>query len=989
MPFDPKKYGAKEVKTQSGVDLSKYGATEVPETPQAPQPEKKKASFGALGDLLFRAAQVGAEVKKQKPLLQLEQAYERKKAAEVNAPLTIIDPERYKAPLDAEAKSAEDELRVQRNLLKPFLNQVAISAEKSWRSFSDDGVPDYENIFKTAGQLAEQFGGGDNAKEELANTIIQSVKSGAIRQKADEKFKTKTGFDVNEYISRQQQKEGGATEDDRRFIEEVYKSGIEEVVNEEQQTKEAVSAAMPLLQKTGASFLSALQSGIASQGTALATQYGVSNKVTDWLRGFKTGAEQMEVPQKEWTLENIKSDPAGTIIPFVAQQAGASLPSMVGGIATGLATGSGPAGAIVSLLGEKLANTGDTYEQLIAQGVPVDEAKRRSAELMKPMITDALNFIEMDLLLKAAKGRGSMALNAIGSGLTEVPAEYQQQYEQEKALNPELTVKQFMEKTGATLGVQTFVSSALMGGAVGVSGKVANVVANKIPNSIRQRLQSAIQKEGPEKAKEIIAAQAEDGVLTEAEIQDLQDQVDEIAQADQALEQMGVAPEVRQAATTLSTQINEINQRVLTETNPAVISKLTQERQKLQSEMDGIISGQKGFVAITTEGGGTFTIPEAQAQEVITDLKDEIEAGSVEAKPIGEIKVEIPKRRLPKVEGLPARRLPKVEGVEPVQPTLVQEEVVQPTPEVSAEAQEGTVSDPLRDVESTEVALKEKKSDLYKIPHEIRQEISIEDINKIPKGGLHRSDESQAELVRDIQKNGINEPIVIVYNVKDNSLRLQEGHHRIDAANKLGIKKIPAKIQVEWDRGTPKEFPIYNPPTRLNVEGYKKRNYEPSNINIEEIGFKTKEKDIAEAYHKAKSDGTNPELVKAVEDVLKQPTPAANQPVSEVTTKSTPKAKEGVTEEVQPSPVSVGQGEAKGTAAVLTPEQEAEIDAAQKPEIPLTLIPSAMLTGKEIQIEAVLAGTNKKVTWEGTDVERHNEIKDEYKKLRKILDCIG
>ncbi|HET8686323.1 MAG TPA: hypothetical protein VFM18_06625, partial [Methanosarcina sp.] len=88
-------------------------------------------------------------------------------------------------------------------------------------------------------------------------------------------------------------------------------------------------------------------------------------------------------------------------------------------------------------------------------------------------------------------------------------------------------------------------------------------------------------------------------------------------------------------------------------------------------------------------------------------------------------------------------------------------------------------------------------------------------------------------------------------------------------------------------------------------------------------------------YHKAKSDGTNPELVKAVEDLIApqaaapvsskvenetNPTPTVTEPISKTTTEPAAKAKAGVTEEVQPSPVSVGQGDAEGAAAVLTPK---------------------------------------------------------------------
>jgi len=52
-------------------------------------------------------------------------------------------------------------------------------------------------------------------------------------------------------------------------------------------------------------------------------------------------------------------------------------------------------------------------------------------------------------------------------------------------------------------------------------------------------------------------------------------------------------------------------------------------------------------------------------------------------------------------------------------------------------------------------------------------------------------------------------------------------------------------------------------------------------ISDQPILLKNNSKTISEAYHKAKADGSNPELVKAVEDALK-PTPEVSKPVSEV-----------------------------------------------------------------------------------------------------------
>ena len=93
------------------------------------------------------------------------------------------------------------------------------------------------------------------------------------------------------------------------------------------------------------------------------------------------------------------------------------------------------------------------------------------------------------------------------------------------------------------------------------------------------------------------------------------------------------------------------------------------------------------------------------------------------------------------------------------------------------------------------------------------------------------------DLKNDISQNGILEPIVLQYYFKDNALNLKEGHHRLKIANELDLDKIPVKIYVIWDKNIRTDEPIFNPPKKLNVEGYIKRNYYPTFIEASELGL--------------------------------------------------------------------------------------------------------------------------------------------------------
>lgn len=124
--------------------------------------------------------------------------------------------------------------------------------------------------------------------------------------------------------------------------------------------------------------------------------------------------------------------------------------------------------------------------------------------------------------------------------------------------------------------------------------------------------------------------------------------------------------------------------------------------------------------------------------------------------------------------------------------------------------------------------------------------LSTEILNNIPKGETHHDKINQLyydEMKQDIVKNGLNLPIRLMYYVNDDALRIYDGHHRLKIANELGIKKIPIDISVIWDGSIEsgnKDIagqPLYHPPKQLDVSSYELRNYEPSNIEPEELGF--------------------------------------------------------------------------------------------------------------------------------------------------------
>jgi len=118
--------------------------------------------------------------------------------------------------------------------------------------------------------------------------------------------------------------------------------------------------------------------------------------------------------------------------------------------------------------------------------------------------------------------------------------------------------------------------------------------------------------------------------------------------------------------------------------------------------------------------------------------------------------------------------------------------------------------------------------------------VNVQLINQIPKGETFHdrmNPEYYEKLKNDIRKNGIQEPIILQYYFKDNVINLKEGHHRLKIANELGIDRIPVKIIVVWNQNIKTGETIFNPPIKLDVEGYVKRNYYPTFIEPSELGL--------------------------------------------------------------------------------------------------------------------------------------------------------
>lgn len=84
-------------------------------------------------------------------------------------------------------------------------------------------------------------------------------------------------------------------------------------------------------------------------------------------------------------------------------------------------------------------------------------------------------------------------------------------------------------------------------------------------------------------------------------------------------------------------------------------------------------------------------------------------------------------------------------------------------------------------------------------------------------------------LAEAIKKNGIREPLIVIYGQEERKAVLGEGHHRLEAAKLLGHKDVP--VRVIRQHSSPKNG-ISVPGAEPNKHNYVRGDLRPSEIGI-------------------------------------------------------------------------------------------------------------------------------------------------------------
>lgn len=377
------------------------------------------------------------------------------------------------------------------------------------------------------------------------------------------------------------------------------------------------------------SFLSGFNSGLANLGDWLFMS-GADNRVVDWMRDKKSTAAQFAPPKYEWN----KDEWVNRTITSAGSSLGASVPSLLPTIAIGAVTGGAGvapvlATGLTSFAIENAQNAGQQYQQKLEETGDPNAAAQSANELFrKNTIALPLSFAEGlgDMMLfkggAIKKAIAGFFLEQVG----EVPTEYIQSFNEAKINGYKGSIADYV-KENPEIAYDTVLSTIGQGGIMSSVGQAFSAFSKKVPESYSQFFANMVQKEGVEFAQKVLETYYTKGVIDKTEYENQKGNLEQIATRLQKLGDAGVRGNDAILMTSLTSQSEELQDKVNTEQDEAAKAVYQKQLSEVKSDISQLASSQLPYVAFTMPGGQGGTrimtvkefqaLPENEANELI------------------------------------------------------------------------------------------------------------------------------------------------------------------------------------------------------------------------------------------------------------------------------------------------------------------------------------------------------------------------------------
>lgn len=464
-----------------------------------------------------------------------------------------------------------------------------------------------------------------------------------------------------------------ATAEQKKVLDEIntfYRQGFSEASINKMKLQGAIQGAIEST-PSGASFLGgkALVEGynlaLANMGSGLVS-LGFNNGFTDWMRGAKETAERYKTIDPELSTFMDYLNPSAYSV-----RLGRQLGQQAIGMA-GMATGNVWASALAGMVTETSQNSGQTYEEVMSATGDPAKAMIAGQRVMAEGLADfplyvADSFLDLSLL----KGLGGFK-KAGAAMLAELPIEITQElrqgYSQYKAAGGTQTEEEWLDEHSAEIAKETGIITLLQSGGFGAMGKAVESLNKKNIGNYNQNLFSMTLNKGEQFAVAAAEAANLNGLLSDVELANTKSLIGSVSQEIEELRKRGFPKEKIEAYTSVVAEIAATRSLINESTGEFTTKALEEKAAKLEKEAKDILNGEGTMVRIIMPNGKVVSIPSINAQQTITELKEEIGNGIVTVQVEGETKeAEKIKEQLdtipvvvPKPETKPTRRVPKL-----------------------------------------------------------------------------------------------------------------------------------------------------------------------------------------------------------------------------------------------------------------------------------------------------------------------------------------
>jgi len=529
---------------------------------------------------------------------------------------------------------------------------------------------------------------------------------------------------------------------------------------------------------------------------------------------------------------------------YLAQAITQSAPTMLAGIAVTAITRNPYIGGIISFGSESMENSGGVMERVLEDTGDLDAARLAGAESFVKNAPTVISDVLMNRMfapIKFAKGTVKERAKDFATNIASNSAEeiWQTATELSSGKGAKLGFGEALTTREAlNAGIEGgLVAGALGGASVTLSTTYKALFDPKnIPSIRTQAIAGQVVTNGPTAA---MAGAQLDALINEADDDTLKlgmKEVDDISKLVDDARQIGLNPQQTQIFTAKSVELSELQDKLNAVTDPSIRKAIQAQIAAKEKEVAGIISGETPIATIELQPGLSFTstIDGIKNIAAVPEVNEEIAAGNVKIiTDDAALNAEVEQMRAsvaqqPAAEAAPVR----------------QRNIISDTGEVIGQVpiEEPTTEAPINQIKSQQDATQISEGQQQEIPQPsniVQREGTQEGQPQVgqAEGGIGQTTQQAADTG--------NRPI---------SSQTQEALKDVETTKEALYNLLPKRISIsEVYKLIPKD-----------VEG--------------KITKKLKEFDsqsvLAEAYHKAKADGSNPELVSAVENLLSQQAPA-------------------------------------------------------------------------------------------------------------------